>query len=340
MTENDLRSKAPAAKAPGPSLGARIAEWFWRGASLAKQRESVPPASERAREFARRARVSIDVANVAPTSLPLEPSHEAIASELYRQAAYWAACALSDNSEAVSLEVLQVWAGLDEGLFAPPEGGVATSESLRELARTGSFTHFAELSSDEQHRARLSLRHLAETLLARFDERSAVLRSLRAQRIWRLSLLMLLVVGVVQCAIWAMVAHRERSELAAGKQWRLSSDYGNGGCSSPEQQCPQNSGYFFHTNVNDHSPWIEFDLAATQQISTVEVENRRDCCGERAIPLAIEVSTDHKHWQVVARRDAEFSTWNASFPATQAHWLRLRVLKPGILHLHGVRIYP
>jgi F5/8 type C domain len=316
-------------------LGARIVEWFWRGASLAKQRELVPPASERAQVFARRARVSVDVANVAHTSVPLEPSHDAIASELYRQAAYWASCALSENREAASLEVEKVWAALDEALLAPPGGGVATAASLRELARTGSFAHFAELSSAEQLRARLSLRQLAETLLARFDERGAVLKALRAQRIWRLSLLALLVLGVAQGAI----AVAQRRELAAGKPWRLSSDYGIGGCSSPEQQCPENGGYFFHTNVNDHSPWIEFDLAATQQISTVDVENRKDCCGERAIPLAVEVSTDHKHWRVVAQRDEVFSTWRASFPGTQARWVRLRVLKPGILHLNSVRIY-
>jgi len=183
------------------------------------------------------------------------------------------------------------------------------------------------------------MRELASTLLAKFDERSAPLKSVRAQRTRRLVLLVLLVLGFAEVVVWVNAARQQQNELSAGKSWRLSSNYGLGGCSSPEQECPGNTGYFFHTGENDHSPWIEFDLATLQQVSSVRVENRQDCCFERALPLAIEVSLDHKRWQEVARRDAEFSSWHASFEPVQARWLRLRVLKRSTLHLHSVRIY-
>ena len=92
--------------------------------------------------------------------------------------------------------------------------------------------------------------------------------------------------------------------------------------------------------MNDHNPWIEFDLGALQRVSMVRVENRQDCCGERAVPLAVEVSRDHRRWQSVARRDAVFSTWDAAFDSVETRWIRLRVLKPSTLHLHSVGIYP
>jgi hypothetical protein len=196
VTEDDARSKTQLVDAPRAGLGARIVEWFWRGASLAKQRSLLAPRGERGQLLARRARVSADLANIAHISQPLEPSHDAIASELYRQSAYWAARALSEDDLASSADVAKAWDALDEASFSPPVEGVVTADALRELARTGSFVHFAELSTDEQRRARLSLRQLAETLLARFDERTAALRSLRAQRIWRVSALLVLVLGV------------------------------------------------------------------------------------------------------------------------------------------------
>jgi len=317
-------------------------EWFWREAALAKLRRQTSQAGERAQSFARRARVTADEANVTHTSEPWEPLREAIASELYRQSAYWAACALSEDpsSGIPSTDAGPPWEALEDRLFNPPEGGVATPDALRQLARTGSFTYFAELSRDELRRARLSLRWLARALLARFDERLAPLKAIRAQRYRRLGLLVVLLLGAALGATWVREVRLRRTELSAGKSWRLSSSYGTGGCTSPEQKCPENTGFFFHTRVNDHNPWIEFDLATPQQVSIVEVENRQDCCFERALPLAVEISRDHKSWQEVARRDADFSTWRASFDAVQARWVRLRIPQPGTLHLHAVRIYP
>ncbi len=340
MTENDPRPNREAQDGQRAGLGKRVVEWFWRAESLARQRQLRAPVSERACLLARRARVSADVANISFTSVPLEPSHEAIASELHRQSAYWAACALFEDGLAPSADPAPIWDALDQGSFMPPEGGLATPDAVHQLASTGSFAVFAEFPPDEQVRARLSMSQLAQTLLTQFEERGAALRSIRAQRIWRLLLLVVLALGVVLGVLWIIDAHRQRSELSAGKQWRLSSSYGAGGCASPEQQCPENTGYFFHTGMDDHSPWIEFDLAALQRVSAVQVENRQDCCGERAVPLTVEVSRDHKHWQSVARRDAVFSTWSASFDAVQARWVRLRVLRPSALHLHSVRIYP
>jgi hypothetical protein len=70
------------------------------------------------------------------------------------------------------------------------------------------------------------------------------------------------------------------------------------------------------------------------------VENRLDCCGERARPLVIEISSDRKKWTQVVRHDDFFTTWRASFPRVRARFVRVRVPGSGILHLSRVRILP
>jgi hypothetical protein len=289
----------------------------------------------------RRARASADAASVTHTSKPWDQCYEATAAELYRQSAHWAARALVEESPgSPTASDGNLWDAVDDQLLSPPEGGVTSPQVLRELVRSSSFAELAELSRDDLYRALLSLRALTQVLLTKFDERGASVAKLRRQRFWRLGGLFVCLLALVQGAAWMRAARLQRSELAAGKSWRLSSNYGSGGCKSPEQSCSENTGFFFHTRVNEHSPWIEFDLAAPRQVSVVEVENRTDCCSDRALPLAIEVSQDHRSWHAVAHRDADFSTWRASFGAVQARWVRLRVLKPSTLHLHAVRIYP
>jgi hypothetical protein len=96
----------------------------------------------------------------------------------------------------------------------------------------------------------------------------------------------------------------------------------------------------FFSTVEEKDPWIEFDLGKVEQISGVQAENRLDCCQDRAFPLVVEVSENHKRWKAVARRDTDFTTWRASFNPVKARWVRLRVHRTSFLHLHRVRILP
>jgi hypothetical protein len=73
-------------------------------------------------------------------------------------------------------------------------------------------------------------------------------------------------------------------------------------------------------------------------VKRVEIKNRTDCCGDRAVPLVVEVSQDDKTWTQVARREAEFADWTAKFPKTKARYVRLRVARVAMLHLDEVKI--
>ncbi len=119
--------------------------------------------------------------------------------------------------------------------------------------------------------------------------------------------------------------------LAAGKPFRTSSSWS--GCSA-DPGCLQQ---LFHTDPQE-SPWIEFDLGAPTRVHRVEIENRDDCCQDRAIPLVVELSINATAWKEVARREKDFSSWVAKFPPTSARYVRLRVPRSTVFHLHKVAI--
>ncbi len=128
-------------------------------------------------------------------------------------------------------------------------------------------------------------------------------------------------------------------DMAPSASWKASSQLSDCSCDSPEQSCAACPNFFFHT-VEEKHPSIIFDLHTIRSLSAVIVENRRDCCSERALPLVVQVSTDQKHWKTVATRKDEFGTWRADFPTEQTRWVKLFVSRRDYLHLARVRLLP
>jgi len=265
-----------------------------------------------------------------------EDQAQASANELYRNAVYAALLALSPTppndgsgySEAV-------WQSVDDALsltdFAKP-----VSEAIATSLRNGSLLYFAKLPAREQVAIGAELSALADALLKRAElpERGAT--AIYVKRVWRATGLLLLVLVAL---VGGRSLYRWRADLALGKPWKASSTLArSASCTSPAQECGQLLGMFFHTE-EEKDPWWEIDLEGARLLSRVEVENRSDCCADRAKPLTIEVSSDHQVWQTVAQEDEEFATWNAQFPPVTARWVRIRALKTTFLHLKRVRIY-
>lgn len=322
-----------------PGVGRRIFEWFWQGAREADWLRSAQLSARTAAEYPRRAKLSTDLADASLVTA--EPLAEPMACELYRQAAYWTLCALTPAlaSECAAGYSEAVWATLDDRWL---EGCAPTAEAralLRSALHAGNFVYFTSLAPREQVATRRLLRDSNAALRGQLAQARKGLRRVRAQRALRLSgLLALLVCGVIASTLLRSSIARAR-DLANSATWRASSAFGGGGCKSPLQECDSTDGWFFHTRVNDHDPWLEFSFDAPREVSEVVVENREDCCAERAIPLTIEVSEDHEQWRAVAQRDEAFSIWRASFPTVRARWLRLHVKRPTALHLKRVRIF-
>jgi len=128
-----------------------------------------------------------------------------------------------------------------------------------------------------------------------------------------------------------------KPSLTEGRPWRASSTLDV--CKPQEHWCADAVTDIFFCTTDENDPWVEFDLGDRKTFSRLVVKNRSDCCPDRAVPLALEVSDDRTSWREVARRNDTFSTWRAEFPATRARYARLRVLRRSILHLDRFDLY-
>jgi hypothetical protein len=318
-------------------------DWFWLVSERRRARGG-DGRSPRAEELVRRAELARELAERA--RYPVEPfvhgDGEALACELYRQAVYWALLAQTPIEPASdgSLPFASLWDRTDPDVLARAASGADAALALREALATRTFADFAEL--DRAARVALATRCARFTL-----ELLTPLRTERRQvaRIWRRRLLRLggvafVLLGGAIVALRTVSWNHERRDLARRATWSASSDGGYGGCRAPEQTCPESAAFFFHTR-NEHNPFIVFDLGRERSISQVSVDNRLDCCTDRARRLVLEVSKDQVRWKSVARQDEPFTTWKVEVvPRLRTRYVRLRVDGTSILHLSRVRILP
>lgn len=97
-------------------------------------------------------------------------------------------------------------------------------------------------------------------------------------------------------------------------------------------------GLLFHTK-NERDPWLEIDLGEERAVHEIEITNRFDCCGERAIPLVLELAGKDGELGEVARVNEPFRHVTlAPEGAPSARYVRLRVLGTTMFHLAEVRV--
>ncbi|MEI9952429.1 MAG: discoidin domain-containing protein [Pseudomonadota bacterium] len=332
-----------------------VLDWLhlaWRGAA---RDGTLPVLSDRCSTLAGRAQLAQFLAE--SSFRPRDPlpfsGADAVACELSREAVYWALLALREqqapaaavspgeaNSPARDATTLAtLWAETERELLDRAAGGREEAERLRADLLGNSFAEFAELSPGLQAATAARLHAFAERLI----EPLAIPQ--RAQeRAW-VARLQLLTVALVVLVGLGFVAKSLKDrfdltrDLAPSASWKASSLYNECWCESPAQSCEACPNFFFHTE-EENKPSVVFDLHRVQSLSGVEVENRRDCCFERALPLIVQVSSDEQHWKTVATRRDEFTSWRASFPSEQARWVKLSVGRRSFLHLSSVRLLP
>jgi hypothetical protein len=335
--------------APRPAL-ARALEWLWRGQALVAG-GTAGPASTLVALRRDRAQAAYDAAGelarpcgghaaCVPDALLVAP----LALSMSREAAHWALCAANGGEDAPGLA--QAFARLSPELSAslalPPDKLTATREALeRDVDRS------AALDLDLCARDTALLRDFVETLLRQLGAREEYELSLLRQRVLRVVGLGALLLAGLLAAL--LVPRALRPDLAENAPWRVSSTTlgypvsGEGGrpiqarVSTPGPNVAGETTLFFHTDT-EPSPWIEFDLGQVRALHRVRRVNRADCCWDRAAPLAIELSADRGHFREVARRDELFYDWSTSLGGQRARYLRVRALRPTMLHLTRVEI--
>src|SRR5262249_38782238 len=135
----------------------------------------------------------------------------------------------------------------------------------------------------------------------------------------------------VVAAVVGLQALFESPNLIAGRTFRTSSSWA--GCATD----PPCKVLLFHTE-HEQNPWVEHDLGGRRRIHQIEVENPQGCGGDRAVPVAAEISEDRVNWTEVGRREFEFINWTLTFRPRSARYVRLRALKVTALHLRRVAV--
>lgn len=245
----------------------------------------------------------------------------ALAVSLYREAAFWALAARATDASPKTLS--------DAFELAP---GSVDDEVVRAALLDRTWVDTAELDAESQLRDATAASTFVHGLLEALDARE---RSI-AERWTRISALCLVLFFATVGYPLATLALRPG--LTETLPWSASSAIDGFAREGRGIRLPTaGARVFFHTE-NQASPWVAFDLVTRQSVRSVTVQNRGDCCRERAVPLVVEVSDDGAQWTEVARRDEVFDEWAATFPPRTTRHVRLRALRTTNLHLANVEI--
>lgn len=149
------------------------------------------------------------------------------------------------------------------------------------------------------------------------------------------------VVGLAGLALIVSAASRRAREwlfppdLGATAKWQISSTIRSDG--SAGQGTRSDGPCFFHTDDQDH-PWIQITLPKVAKVREIRIENREDCCQDRALPLNVQVP-DGNDWRLLCQRRSPFSTWKCHPPPTKTRVIRIEHAGHHALHLKRVSIF-
>lgn len=94
---------------------------------------------------------------------------------------------------------------------------------------------------------------------------------------------------------------------------------------------------FFHTNW-ENRPHIDVDFGRVVRVRKVRIENRQDCCGERALPLDV-TAIGKSGERFLCQRRAPFDTWTCQAGGVRTRRIRIEVPGPSMLHLRSIEVY-
>ncbi len=342
---NEVVEKEPAPARRG--WARRAGEWLWRGQALRRAKaESVAALDAIAHQ---RARIAAEVGEQAldPPGPWRAGRADHLAAALFVESIGWSLRAARQPSDIppspdAKLDVPSSRAELDQAMDVQQELLPSACEGRDVLARPRRYVtdrafESTSAATDDVEIAARTLQRVAHNLVALTERSRPQMSRLLLQRVTRSGGLLLLLIATVLAATMGRDFLERRADLSVNKPWSASSSY-EVACQSPKRHC-NDKDYFFHTQ-EEPNPWLELDLQRRERISGVRVINRRDCCAERAVPLVVELSSDHETWREVARRDEPFASWRASFAPQEARWVRLRVARRSLLHLSDVRVLP
>jgi len=124
-------------------------------------------------------------------------------------------------------------------------------------------------------------------------------------------------------------------DLGRTAQWRVTSAMGGNGKTGVG--AGSDAPIFFHT-VQENNPHIDLDFGKVVSVRRVVIENRSDCCGERALPLNVEVM-EADGPRLLCQRRSPFQSWTCNTGGVRTRTLRIRRPGPTMLHLRRIEVY-
>jgi len=322
-----------AAQVATPRRGFR--EWLWEGQALAQISRAVPELDAQQRERIQRARAALELADrtLNPVDELRAGKGTPLAFMLYREAICWALLAHDGQLEAA--DHAGALRAVPRQLLLDAAGGEAGLAELEAVVAKSSAEIWQATEEVQEADAR-KLQSFAKTLLRRYTEPELRLAGVLLRRALRVAALLALLGLLIGAVALYFVNRTPAPDLAAGRPWKASSALAQ--CNPREHECAGVRTDIFFCTLEEQNPWMEIDLGKAVEFSRVEVRNRTDCCEERALPLAIEVSEDGKKWKEVARKTELFTQWNATFDRVRARYVRTRALSRTFLHLEQVSV--
>lgn len=277
---------------------------------------------------------------VGPTPILKYSDGRTSAFLLFCEALRWSLLAHLERlgSEGRMRSLPELWKDLTEASASRTFDGI--DKDRLELAQEASTESFQPDSISEQQLVdRLgALRTVVSALLLSLENEAASVSHLRVMRVARIvgipALLAVLCAGA-GFGIWLRL---QPPNLALRKPASTSS---HGGGSYPKAAGAVDgytSALGFHT-LEEQSPWLLIDLQATYPVKRVKVYNRTEGWADRAVPLVIEGSEDGKQFRELARRDKDFSVWDAKFAPVNSRYVRVVAPRLTYLHLNEVEVY-
>jgi hypothetical protein len=251
--------------------------------------------------------------------LDLLPSGDAtiVSALLWQRAATWAAAAAGAFPDGARGEEVR-------DLLERIAGGSESFAFVETLMKAEVARPDAQAFDITPHLA--TLKTFSEKLIDELERPARAERRKHMVKRWRL------VAGLAAVAalIWVIAGWTRPPDLVPSARRAASSEY------YPCSTSPCGDA-LFHT-VLEKNPWVSYDFGAQKELHGIDVRNRMDCCGERAVPLVVETSNDARHWTQQARTDELFVTWSPKLRG-RARYVRLRVARESYLHLSAVSIH-
>ena len=337
--EADRENAAPSAHEPlntpqgegSKAPGGKVVDWLLARTELAQARAAAAQFSPEQREFLRRAKLALELGELAfaPGNTVRAGSPAPLATNLFRQAVYWALLSQRPKGEPISPE--QLWSETDRSVLQSVAGNDGEYAYLSVVMRS-TFVELAEGTEEAQRAGAAQLRNVARRVVTNAQRVIWRLEWAKVKRALRVGLVILIPVAVV-LALWP-----EKRDLAKGVPWHTSTNSAE--CHPDKHECGgAQTDILFHTAL-EKDPWFEYDFGAPIAFSSLTIKNRSDYGPERAVPLVVEVSNDDKSFTQIAKREAVFDVWKPSFTTQHARYLRLRIARDSMLHLEAIKVHP